>query len=89
MNKEDKIIATPGYCAPSARLFQKKISNQRVPGINGIGSQISDAGFPQNIFINTKAAGKNCGVFKQYRMSSICYNLRFSASPRINSRQQS
>src|SRR5271166_6310959 len=74
---------------PLPQLFQKKISNQRVPGINGIGSEISDAGFTQNIFINTKLAAKSRSVFRQHRMSSICYDLRFSASPRVNSRQQS
>jgi multidrug efflux pump subunit AcrA (membrane-fusion protein) len=31
------------------QLFQKQVSNQRVPRLNGAGSEISDAGFPQNI----------------------------------------
>ena len=70
------------------QLFQKQVSNQRVSRVNGIGSEISNAGFPQNILINTKAAREGHSIFKEYRMSSIRYDLRFSASQRINFRQQ-
>jgi hypothetical protein len=71
-----------------AQLFQKQVSYQRVSRVNGIGSEISNAGFPQNILINTKAAREERSVFKEYRMSGIRYDLRFSASQRIDSRQQ-